>query len=173
MCRWLPLPGDSGWEMLLAVQSTSLATKKARALLPESYAKADAIFNVQRASLLVAAFAQGRLDLLATAMQDRMHQPYRAEACPLLKKLLPLMEEPEIAGVALSGAGPSVLVFLAEETTLLEAETRIQRLVGPDVEIAAAADWQWCGENPPVDLCGAHRFPPSDIYYGVGLTDGK
>jgi homoserine kinase len=64
-----------------------------------------------------------------------MHQPYRAEACPLLEKLLPLMSEPEIAGVALSGAGPSVLVFLAAETTLLEAETRIQQLVGSDAEL--------------------------------------
>ncbi len=127
--------GDPGWEMLLAVQASSLATTKARAMLPESYAKADAIFNVQRASLLVAAFAQGRLELLATAMQDRMHQPYRTEACPLLKMLLPLAGEPEIAGVALSGAGPSVLVFLAAETTLLEAETRLQTLVGPEVEL--------------------------------------
>ncbi len=127
--------GDPAWEMLLVVQPTSLATKKARALLPESYSKADAIFNVQRASLLVAAFAQGRLDLLATAMQDRMHQPYRAEACPLLENLLPLMSESEIAWVALSGAGPSVLVFLAAETTVLEAETRIQQMVGTDVEL--------------------------------------
>ncbi len=127
--------GDPAWEMVLAVQSSSLATTKARALLPESYAKADAIFNVQRASLLVAAFAQGRLELLATAMQDRMHQPYRTEACPLLKRLLPVAGEPEIAGVALSGAGPSVLVFLGAETTLLEAETRLQALVGPEVEL--------------------------------------
>jgi homoserine kinase len=127
--------GAGSWEMLLAVQPASFATKKARALLPESYSKADAIFNVQRSSLLVAAFAQGRLDLLRTAMQDRMHQPYRAEACPLLKKLLPLINEPEIAGVALSGAGPSVLVFLAGETTLLEAETRMQQVVGPRVEL--------------------------------------
>jgi len=126
---------DSGWEMMLAVQASSLATKKARALLPERYSKVDAIFNVQRASLLVAAFAQGRLDLLVTAMQDRMHQPYRTGACPLLKKLLPLAAEKEIAGVTLSGAGPSVLVFLAAETTLLEAETRIRRLVGSEVEL--------------------------------------
>jgi homoserine kinase len=121
--------------MLLAVQPASLATTKARALLPEEYSKADAIFNVQRAALLVAAFAQGRLDLLRTAMQDRMHQPYRAEVCPLLKKLLPLMSEPEVAGVALSGAGPSVLVFLGAETTMLEAATRIQQVVGADVEL--------------------------------------
>jgi homoserine kinase len=124
------LSQTGGWEMLLAVQPVSLATKKARALLPDTYSKADTIFNVQRASLLVAAFAQGRLDLLATAMQDRMHQPYRAAACPLLRTLLPLMQEPEIAGVALSGAGPSVLIFLNAGTTLLEAETRIEQLVG-------------------------------------------
>jgi homoserine kinase len=133
--RVATFPGDPGWQMLLAMQPTSLATKKARALLPESYTKADAIFNVQRAALLVAAFAHGRLDLLTTAMQDRMHQPYREEACPLLTKLLPLASEPEIAGVALSGAGPSVLVFLAAETTLLEAETRVAELVGPEVQL--------------------------------------
>jgi homoserine kinase len=129
--------GDAGWEMMLAIQPTSLATKKARALLPETYSKADAVFNVQRVALLTAAFAQGRLDLLKTGMQDRMHQPYRMAACPLLAKLLPLAEEREIAGVALSGAGPSVLVFLAEGTTLLEAETRIRMLVEEDVELLA------------------------------------
>ena len=114
---------------------TSLATKKARALLPESYSKADAIFNVQRAALLVAAFAQGRLELLQTAMQDRMHQPYRAEACPLLGKLLPLMDETGDCGRCAERGGASVLVFLAEGTTMLEAETRIQALVGPEVEL--------------------------------------
>lgn len=127
--------GDVGWQMMLAMQSTSLATKKARALLPENYSKPDTIFNVQRVALLVSAFAQQRLDLLRTAMQDRMHQPYRQEACPLLKVLLPLADEPEIAGVALSGAGPSVLIFLGGETSLLEAETRIRALVQGDVEL--------------------------------------
>jgi homoserine kinase len=127
--------GDPAWQMMLAVQASSLATKKARALLPESYSKADAVFNVQRSALLVAAFAQGRSELLRTAMQDRLHQPYRMAACPLLAKLLPLADEPEIAGVALSGAGPSVLVFLAEGTTVLEAETRMRAAVGKEVEI--------------------------------------
>ncbi len=137
-------PGDPAWQMLLVMQTSSLATKKARALLPDRYVKADAVFNVQRASLLVAAFAQGRLDLLRTAMQDRMHQPYREEACPLLPKLLPLMQEPEIAGVALSGAGPSVLVFLGPETTPLEGEMRIRALAGEaevlPVRIAGGAE---------------------------------
>jgi len=127
--------GDSAWEMMLALPQASLSTKKARSLLPASYAKEDAVFNVQHAALLVAAFAQGRLDLLRTAMQDRLHQPYREEACPLLKKLLPLGGEKEIAGVALSGAGPSVLVFLNEGTTLLEAETRLRAAAGEEIEL--------------------------------------
>ena len=127
--------GDPAWQILLALQPTSLATKKARALLPATYSKADAVFNVQRASLLVSAFAQNRLDLLRTAMQDRIHQPYRAQACPLLKQLLPLATEPELAGIALSGAGPSVLIFLAENTTPLAAETRLRAVLDPAVEI--------------------------------------
>jgi homoserine kinase len=128
-------PGDPTWQLLLAMQSSSLATKKARALLPATYTRADAVFNVQRSSLLVAAFAQNRLDLLRTAMQDRLHQPYREDACPLLKQLLPLAVEPELAGIALSGAGPSVLIFLAEDTTPLAAETRLRAILDPEVEV--------------------------------------
>jgi homoserine kinase len=52
-----------------------------------------------------------------------------------LKALLPLASELEIAGVALSGAGPSVLIFLAADTTLLQAETRLRALVGSETEL--------------------------------------
>jgi homoserine kinase len=127
------LAGDPEWELMLAMQPTPLATKQARALLPETYSKADVIFNVQRVALLTAAFAQGRMDLLRTAMQDRMHQPYRMEACPLLGRLLPLMEEPWVAGVALSGAGPSVLVFLGKDATP-EEKTKLLVAAGQGVE---------------------------------------
>ena len=128
-------PGNPAWELILALQPTSLATKEARALLPDHYSRADAVFNIQRSALLTAAFAQSRLDLLRTATQDRLHQPYRQHACPLLKQLLPLAAEPEIAAVTLSGAGPSVLLFLAETTTFLAAETRLRALLAPEVEL--------------------------------------
>jgi homoserine kinase len=128
-------PGDPAWELVLALQPSSLATKKARALLPDSYSRADAVFSIQRAALLTAAFAQNRLDLLRLATQDVLHQPYRQQACPLLAQLLPLALEPEIASVTLSGAGPSVLLVLAASTTFLEAETRLRQLVAPDVEL--------------------------------------
>jgi homoserine kinase len=99
------------WNLLVALPSASLSTKKARALLPAHYSREDAVANIQATALLVAAFSQGRGDLLRTAMQDRLHQPYRMRACPLLPLLLPLTENPAILGVALSGAGPSVLLI--------------------------------------------------------------
>jgi homoserine kinase len=103
------------WGLTLALPSASLATTKARAMLPATYSREDAVANIQSTALLVAAFAQGRGDLLRTAMQDRLHQPYRMEACPLLPLLLPLTENPAILGVALSGAGPSVLLITDTE----------------------------------------------------------
>jgi homoserine kinase len=99
------------WNLLLALPSASLSTSKARAMLPTHYTREDAVLNIQATALLVSAFALGRGDLLASAMDDRIHQPYRMNACPLLPRLLPLAGTPGILGVALSGAGPSVLLI--------------------------------------------------------------
>jgi len=100
------------WSLLLAVPSAGLETRKARALLPATYPREDAVANVQSTALLFAAFAQNRPELLRAGMRDRLHQPYRMKACPLLPLLLPLAEtNPAVYGVALSGAGPSVLLI--------------------------------------------------------------
>jgi homoserine kinase len=106
---------ESMWGLMLAIPSVGLATTKARALLPDTYNREDAVTNVQHTALLVAAFALNRGDLLLTAMRDRLHQPYRSEACPLLPKLLPLAGQGGVLGVALSGAGPSVLMIFERE----------------------------------------------------------
>jgi homoserine kinase len=100
------------WSLILALPPASLSTSKARAMLPPMYSRADAVVNVQNAALLVSAFALDRSELLRTAMGDRIHQPYRAAACPLLPLLMPLAGQPGIYGVALSGAGPSVLLIV-------------------------------------------------------------
>jgi homoserine kinase len=81
-------------------------------VLPAQYSRADAVVNIQNSMLLLAAFLQGRPDFLHAALEDRIHQPYRAPLCPLLPALQELAETPGILGAALSGAGPSVLVFL-------------------------------------------------------------
>ncbi len=139
-------PGDARWRILLAMQPAALATKKARALLPDSYPKADAVFNVQRSSLLVAAFAQKRLAWLRVAMQDKMHQPFRRVACPLLAALSPLAGRDGVAGVALSGAGPSVLLVLEEDAKEHDIRAQITQACSGAVEvlslqIAGAAEY--------------------------------
>jgi homoserine kinase len=106
------------WPLLLAVPDQSLLTEEARRVLPAQYSRADAVTNVQNSMLLLAAFTQGRPDLLSAALDDRIHQPYRAALCPLLPCLQQLQGRDSILGVALSGAGPSVLIFLDPRTPL-------------------------------------------------------
>jgi homoserine kinase len=114
------------WRAIVVLPSEPLATSKARAVLPENYERADVVANLQAAALLSAAFAQGRGDLLAHAMQDHIHQPYRGEICHLLPPLLQLAGEQGILGVALSGAGPAVLVIVESEDSIQSASAAIQ-----------------------------------------------
>ena len=106
------------WPLLLAVPNHSLPTEEARGILPAQYSRADAVTNIQNSLLLLAAFVQGRPDVLSVALEDRMHEPYRAALCPLLGCLQELKGKDGILGAALSGAGPSVLVFLDPRASL-------------------------------------------------------
>ncbi|HLI76170.1 MAG TPA: hypothetical protein VKV02_04425, partial [Acidobacteriaceae bacterium] len=128
-------PCDGTWQLILALPAAGLATEEARGVLPDGYSRADTVFNVQRAALLTAAFAQERLDLLRVAMEDRMHQPYRGGICDLLGHLEDLQSAEEFAGVALSGAGPALLAVLNEQATLHGAEDRLRRTLGDQVEL--------------------------------------
>jgi homoserine kinase len=94
----------------LVVPDFSMPTREARAILPDAFPRRDAVYNVGHAALLAAAFASGQIELLRSAMRDRLHQPYRASFVPGLPEMLAL-ELPSLFGVALSGAGPSVIAL--------------------------------------------------------------
>ena len=104
----LELPERYG--IAVVVPDFVLPTSQARSVLPESYSKADTIFNVQRSALLIAALATGTTSAFPTALEDRLHQPYRVALIPGLEEILRL-RAPGLLGCALSGAGPSILVF--------------------------------------------------------------
>jgi homoserine kinase len=106
------------WRAIVVLPNEPLATSKARSVLPDSYSRDDVVVNIQSAALLGLAFAQGRGDLLRVAMNDRVHQPYRASICALLPRLLPLAGQNGILGAALSGAGPAVLMIVESESCL-------------------------------------------------------
>jgi homoserine kinase len=110
-------------------------------MLPKTYEQQDVVANLQCAALLTAAFALGRGDLMRLATQDRLHQPYRMELCPLLPALLPLAGSHGVMSVTLSGAGPAVLLLTqdpegegVQDEALKEAILEIARPVCP-VEI--------------------------------------
>ena len=87
-----------------------LPTVEARRVLPKTYSRADVIFNIQRSALLITALATGITDAFPTALEDRLHQPYRAALVPGLDEIIGLRMK-GLLGCALSGAGPSILVF--------------------------------------------------------------
>jgi homoserine kinase len=117
------------WRAIVVLPSEPLPTSEARAVLPDLYDRDDVVVNIQSAALLGLAFAQGRGDLLRIAMNDRIHQPYRAPICPLLTQLLPLAGAHGILGAALSGAGPAVLVVVDSESSLEQASESIREAV--------------------------------------------
>ena len=98
------------YNVAVVVPDFLLPTVEARRVLPSLYTKQDVIFNLQRTALLVAALTQGRADCFPMALEDRMHQPYRAALVPGLEEIVAL-RAPGLLGCALSGAGPSILVF--------------------------------------------------------------
>ncbi len=132
LARVVP-PAD--WRAIVVLPLDSLATSKARGVLPAVYSRADVVANIQAVSLLGLAFAQARGDLLHAAMNDRIHQPYRAAICPLLPRLLPLAETHGILGAALSGAGPAVLIITGSEADVAPASAAIRQALAGVAEV--------------------------------------
>ncbi|HSK47159.1 MAG TPA: homoserine kinase [Coriobacteriia bacterium] len=93
-----------------------LSTTTARAMLPDAVPHEDAAFNVAHAGLLAASIATGRPELLGAALADRLHEPYRAAAVADLQTVHDILREAGAAGVALSGAGPTVIGLVAADT---------------------------------------------------------
>jgi homoserine kinase len=112
--------------LMLAIPQEPLSTEKARAVLPHEYSRADAVTNIQNSMLLLAALFQGDQQLLSFSLEDRIHQPYRAELCPLLPALQTFDPKDGILGVALSGAGPSVLMFLNPKVSIEKTKARVE-----------------------------------------------
>ena len=110
MTRAVRLELPPSFEVAVVVPDFPLPTHEARAVLPDSYSKADAVFNVQRSALLIAALATGTISAFPAALEDRLHQPYRQRLVPGLEEILKL-RAPGLLGCCLSGAGPSILVF--------------------------------------------------------------
>jgi homoserine kinase len=108
-----------GVSPLVCVPETTMSTALARSLQPESVPHEDAIFNVSRSALLIAALIQSP-ELLLAATEDKLHQSYRASAMPETDALIQVLRKAGLAAVV-SGAGPSLLVLCSDPAQRLEA----------------------------------------------------
>ncbi len=106
-----PLPG----RLLFWVPDVQTLTDDSRACLPDVVPRSDAVFNLGRVALLVAAMYEGRLDLLAEATRDRLHQPPRLQACEMAGKAYEAALQAGAAAAWLSGSGPTVAVVSSDE----------------------------------------------------------
>jgi homoserine kinase len=98
---------------VVGTPDAELETAFARKVLAPHVPRADAIFNLQRALLLVRALDTGRYDHLREALRDRWHQPARTQYVPGLKEALAI-DHPAVLGACLSGAGPSIALLTAD-----------------------------------------------------------
>ncbi len=112
---------SGGLKVVAAVPDFNLATARARMILPEVYPREDAVYNIGRTALLAGIFAYGRYDLLSYGMQDRLYQPHRAPLVPGFHDVMGAALEAGALGVALSGAGPSVVALTTGDTGGIEA----------------------------------------------------
>lgn len=100
--------------LIVVTPAFTLETKKSRALLPLTVPRIDAVHNLQRSALFVAALEERRFDLLWDAMEDRLHQTDRQALIPGLGDILAMPRMPGLLGVALSGAGPSAIALATD-----------------------------------------------------------
>ena len=127
----------------LYIPDQELATPAARAVLPREVPMEDAVYNLGRAALLVAALAEGQYDLLRDAMLDRLHQPARAGLLPWLPALLEAAMKGGALGAALSGAGTTVCALCTPDksrdvaTAMMDAAAAMG--VGGRSEVVEAA----------------------------------
>ena len=102
-------------KLVVAVPDFPLSTRVARSVLPKSVPLKDAVFNVSRASMLIAALINGKEKFLAGAFDDALHQPYRTKLVPGMQEVFESARKAGALGVCLSGAGPCVIAFVAAE----------------------------------------------------------
>jgi len=126
---------------LVAIPHFQLATEKARNILPQQFSMSDAIFNVSHSSLLVAALATENFEMIRHAMQDRLHQPYRASLIPGMTEILDKATDYGALGVALSGAGPTLIALVDEREAREEQLEQFLKDTLHHEQITASTMW--------------------------------
>ncbi|MGI6698157.1 MAG: homoserine kinase [Clostridiales bacterium] len=109
---YIKLDFPENLRMLVMVPDFMLSTTKARMVLPQQVELGNAVFNISRAALMVAALTAGKLEHLKYAVQDRLHQPYREKLIPGMQEVFEQAYDAGARGVFLSGAGSTIVAMV-------------------------------------------------------------
>lgn len=163
----LSLPWPEALNILVLTPDFRLDTAASRRALPAQIRREDAVFNLQRVAMLVQALANREYSLLREALRDRCHQPFRRALVPGLDQLLEL-EHPDLLGVCLAGAGPSILALVEKNTEAVrELLTRAYKPLGIPFTVRTLRAYQ-NGTWKLQDTLLPAATPPADI--GLNTT---
>lgn len=123
-------------KLVVAVPEFPLSTKLARSVLPEQVNMKDAVYNVSRAALLVAALTKGQPRFLRNAFADALHQPYREKLIPGMKDVFRAARRSGALGASLSGAGPCLIAYTLENEEAV-GQAMVEAFANHEVEARA------------------------------------
>lgn len=145
-CRLAATGLETDWEIcevgwheslatIVAIPNFELPTAEARRVLPDSYSRADAIFNTAHLGLLLRGLATGQPNWLKAALQDRIHQPYRQSLIPGYQTVQTAALKAGAYGMVISGAGPTLLA-IADRVEASRVQAAMQQ-AWTEIDIAA------------------------------------
>ncbi|MCQ2362678.1 MAG: homoserine kinase, partial [Acidaminococcaceae bacterium] len=102
-------------KFIALVPELQLSTEVARQAIPAAVPHKDAVFNTSRSALLVGAILSGNFEYLAAALEDKLHQPYRAHLIPGLKEIFAAARQVGAYNAIISGAGSTVMAYASPE----------------------------------------------------------
>ena len=126
--RTVKLPLSPSLRWVAAIPDFELSTHLARAVLPKEVAFVDAVYNASHVAVLVGALGRGDRELIAMALRDRLHQPYRESLIPEYGKVKAAAEQCGAIAFCISGAGPTLLALTDEASFAAQFSEKCKRL---------------------------------------------
>ena len=125
-------------KLVVAVPEFPLSTRAARNVLPDKVALQDAVFNIGRASMMVAALYSDNVTFLQHVFEDALHQPYRAKLIPGMYDVFKAARKAGAIGASISGAGPCLIAFTVEKADEV-GQAMVRVLAQHDIEASYLA----------------------------------
>ncbi|MCD7740623.1 MAG: homoserine kinase [Ruminococcus sp.] len=122
--QWVKQEVFTKLKFVAIIPDFELKTEKARACLPKEVSHRDAVYNLSRAALFSASLLTGKFENLRTAVDDKLHQPYRMELIPHCGEVFDIAYTHGAYGVYISGAGPTVMAIVDEKNEFFVGKMR-------------------------------------------------